>query len=99
MTELLDKEGVMKESTEVSLKQEEILKNLADAELTLDIVLVEKQYEIGELMMLTTGSMMMFDTPADDSAWLTINGKRFAYGEIVRKNEFYGLRITGLAKH
>jgi flagellar motor switch protein FliN/FliY len=99
--ELLGEEGLREEGAEGDEKelaeQARILKNLSRTVLDVDVVLVDKEYQIGDLMALSPGSVLTFEKNIEDSASLSVNGKKFAHGEIVQVNEMYGLRIAKMS--
>lgn len=84
------------ESNSQTKDQINILESIKGAQLDLRVMLVEKAFSIGELSHLSPGSVLLFDQEAGAPAELTVNGKRFAEGTVVKTNEHYGLKIDKL---
>lgn len=84
----------MTAETGVHQNQLRILENIKSTELDLKIVLMHRKFPIQNLMQLSHGAILMFDTPASQNAILHVNDKKVAIGEVVQVNEHYGLRIT-----
>ena len=80
----------------LSSQQTKILDHLRETELETRIVVFEQECNLGVLMELVPGALLMFDATVEDPAWLSINGKRFAEGDVVDSNGMYGLMITKL---
>lgn len=78
---------------EITNSQVQILKSIKDTELELKIVLMGKKFEIGELLNLGPGGVLMFDVPATTPAKLAVNSKTFATGTVVETGERYGLQV------
>lgn len=78
---------------EITNSQVHILKSIKDTELELKIVLNSKKFEIGELLNLGPGGVLMFDAPATEPAKLAVNDKTFATGTVVESGERYGLKV------
>lgn len=94
-------EGVLQEEPveedfQASEKQRRILRNLKDTELELKIVMAEQKYPIEELIALSPGSILVFEAKVDDYIHLSINNKKFAFGEVVQIGERFGFQIEKL---
>ncbi len=74
-------------------KASQILSHIKGTALDVSIVLRTKRCTIGELVKLTPGSVLMFDGPANNKGYLTINGQRLATGKIVQSAEMYALQV------
>lgn len=77
----------------LSDNQIKILKGLKDTELDLTIVVAEQEFMIGDLCALTPGNFLLFASQTSDPAWLKVNGKRFAFGDVVQIGEQYGFQV------
>ena len=73
--------------------QVRILKSLKNTELELSVVLMEKDFPIGQLMTLSPGSVIPFECSTSEPAILAVNGEAFAKGKVVQMNEYYGLEV------
>lgn len=73
--------------------QVRILKSLKDTELELSVVLMERDFPIGQLMALSPGSVLPFECSTSEQANLSVNGNPFARGNVVQINEYYGLEV------
>lgn len=89
-----DEAGEVDEGTDGSGKR--ILNSLKDTELGVRIVVCEQEFEVGDLMGMGPGTILVLDSPVQFPAWATVNGKRFAYGKIVQIGECYGFQIEKL---
>jgi flagellar motor switch/type III secretory pathway protein FliN len=74
--------------------QVHILNSLRKTELDIEIVLMERTFSIGELTALNPGSVLAFDILTSNLAYVNVNGKKFATGNIVEQNEHYGLQVA-----
>jgi len=84
------------ESSQIPKKQADILKSLSKTELDVKIVMVEQEYSIGELISLSSGSVLNFKSGVDTPSWLAINGKKFAFGQVVQVGEKFGFQVNQL---
>ncbi len=73
-----------------------ILNSIKGTELEINVVLTEADFEIGELVKLSPGSVLMFETKVGSPAVARVNGKSFAQGEIVQVGDKYGLKVAEL---
>lgn len=73
--------------------QARILKSLKNTELELSVVLMERDFPIGQLMSLSPGSVIPFECSTGEPAILAVNGQAFAEGKVVQINEYYGLEV------
>lgn len=94
--QLASKEGKISSASKIGESQAHVLRSLKDTELALNVVLVEQDFEIGELISLSPGNIVMFNGKTSDQAWITVNEKKFAYGSIVQVGEQYGFQIDKL---
>jgi flagellar motor switch/type III secretory pathway protein FliN len=96
MTEEEKEEMTKAESSNLSNSQMQILHNLSDTRLTMKIVVLEEMFTIGELMALSPGSILQFDVEAASGAWLSVNDRKFAAGNVVQVGDQYGFQISTL---
>ena len=73
-----------------------LLTKLKDTELRVSVVLMEKQFTIGELTSLCPGSILRFDTPAVSPALLNVNGKHVAKGRVMQVKNNFGIEIEDI---
>ena len=90
-------ELVEEDTKKEDMQKERILRNLSRTFLDVHVLLGEKEYEIGDLMSLSPGSILLFENSVEESACISVNGKKFAYGDVVQVNDMYGLRISNMA--
>ncbi len=91
------KTNILENATEEqSRTQALILNSLKTTTLDLQIVLLEKEMNLGQLVSLSPGSILTFDKPVSSPAHLYVNAKKFAKGTVVQVAERYGLKLTEL---
>ncbi len=72
------------------------LENFASVSFELQLVLGEAVLTIGDLLKLQEGSVITLDRLAGENAFLLLNGKLLAEGEVVVINDCFALRINSL---
>ena len=72
----------------------EDVQSLQEAYVDLQVVLLQQNIAVKDLLSLKQNSTLIFDTPIDSPAYLSMNGAKFALGNIVQVNEYYGIEIT-----
>jgi flagellar motor switch/type III secretory pathway protein FliN len=75
----------------------QILNSIKSAELTLRVVLLKERFELGQLVQLSPGSMLMFADGGSTSAAVVLNDKTIAQGEVVQTGDHYGVKLSSLA--
>lgn len=70
---------------------------LLDVELPLTLRFGSTQLPFGEVMSLSSGSVIEFQNAADSPVELLINGRTVARGELVMVQGSYGIRILDIA--
>ena len=70
---------------------------LLDVELPLTLRFGSTQMAFGEVMGLSSGSLIEFQNAADSPVELLINGRTVARGELVMVQGSYGIRIIEIA--
>jgi len=72
------------------------LDNLLDVPVKVTVHVGRAQVTLGELVKLTSGSLLELDRESHQPADILVNGKVVARGEIVTINDYYGVRITSV---
>jgi flagellar motor switch protein FliN/FliY len=70
------------------------LGNLLDVPVEVTVEIGRTRMKLGELVGLSTGSLLELDREAHEPADILVNGKIVARGEIVTIDQSYGIRIT-----
>lgn len=70
-----------------------ILKSLKKASIPIDALLFEDRIEIGKLVKLTPGGVLLFNKHESEPASLRVQGVPFAKGKVVKSGESYGLQV------
>lgn len=70
-----------------------ILKNLKKAAIPMDALLLDEEMELGKLVKLTPGGVLLFNKKESDLAKLRVQGVPFATGKVVKTGDAYGLQI------
>jgi len=73
-----------------------ILNSIKGTELDVHVVLMEKEYQIGDLLRVNPGTVLIFDKKEEEPVFVQVNGKCFAKGEVVQVGEHYGLKVQEL---
>lgn len=82
---------------ELKKSQISILNTIKDADLNLKLVVLEANFEIGQLTNLSTGSVLIFDNKENaQMAKVKVNNRVFAKGNVVQVGERYGILIKDL---
>jgi flagellar motor switch protein FliN/FliY len=74
----------------------DVLNTLKDTQLDVGVILMDKEFAIGDLIKLNPGAVLMFDKQDGTPATVQANGKAFAKGEVVQLGDRYGLKVTEL---
>lgn len=74
------------------------LDKFASVPFTLQIVLGEAILTIGDLLKLQEGSVIVLDRLAGENAYLLLNDKPLAEGEVVVINDCFALRVNSLGE-
>ena len=69
---------------------------LLDVELTVSVELGRKQLAIKDVLDMVPGSLLELEKLAGEPVDLMVNGKLFAYGEVVVIDENFGVRISSI---
>lgn len=69
---------------------------LMDVELSINAELGRARMTIGEIMKLSTGSIVRLNKAAGDPVDLRINDKLFASGEVIVVDDHFAIKITKL---
>ncbi len=69
---------------------------LLDVELTVSVELGRKQLAIKDVLEMVPGSLLELEKLAGEPVDLMVNGKLFAYGEVVVIDENFGVRISSI---
>jgi len=72
------------------------LDGLLDVPVKVTVHVGRAQVTLGELVKLTSGSLLELDRESHEPADILVNGKVVARGEIVTINDYYGVRITSV---
>jgi len=72
------------------------LHNFAAVPFTLQVVLGEAVLTLGDLLRMEEGSVIVLDRLAGENAFLLLNGKPLAEGEVVVINDCFALRVNSL---
>ena len=83
-----DASAKMGESSQIEL--------LLDVELTVSVELGRKRLSIKDVLEMTPGSLLELEKLAGEPVDLMVNGKLFAYGEVVVIDENFGVRISSV---
>jgi len=83
-----DGSAKMGESSQIEL--------LLDVELTVSVELGRKHLSIKDILDMVPGSLLELDKLAGEPVDLMVNGKLFAYGEVVVIDENFGVRISSV---
>jgi len=70
---------------------------LLDIELPLTLRFGGASLSLGEVMALTSGSLIEFNRALDDPVELRVNGRVVAHGTVVTVQGNYGIKITEVA--
>lgn len=84
------------EADTIKENQIKILNNLKETEMDINIVLLTREFSVGELASASPGTVFMFDTPISEPACLRVDGKDVAKGEVVQVGDSYGFRLKEL---
>jgi flagellar motor switch protein FliN/FliY len=71
-----------------------IIKEFGDLLLDLNAELARKRVKIGELLKWETDYIVKLDKTSGEAIDLLVNGKPFAYGEVIVLDDKFGIRIT-----
>ncbi len=86
------------ERKEHNIKQDinsvKILKNLKKAAIPIDALLFEDEVELGKLVKLVPGGVILFNSRETDLAQLRVQGVPFATGQVVKVGDSYGLQVV-----
>ncbi|MEW5785278.1 MAG: FliM/FliN family flagellar motor switch protein [Bacillota bacterium] len=74
------------------------LKLVLDFPLEVSVRLGNARRTIGELMHLSTGTVIELDRMLNEPVELLVNGKAFARGEVITIGEYFGINITSIIK-
>jgi len=74
------------------------LRLVLDFPVEISVRLGEAAKSIGELLDLSVGTIIELDRCISEPVDLVIGGKVFALGEVVTIGEYFGVRITSIAK-
>ena len=74
------------------------LNALMDVQLPVSIRLGQTEMILEDILKLAGGSVIELNANINDPVDLIVNGRRFARGEIVAVDGFYGIRITEINK-
>ena len=66
--------------------------------LEVSVRLGSAQRAIGELLNLSSGTVIELDRLISDPVELLVNGKTFARGEVITIGEYFGIKITSIIK-
>ncbi len=72
------------------------LDGLLDVPVKVTVHVGRAQVTLGELVKLTSGSLLELDRESHEPADILVNGKVVARGEIVTINDYLGVRITSV---
>lgn len=113
MSELDTNEGSMGQDVEVAVPETAVSRDgrktrgkpsdtldpsvLGDVEVQLTAVLGRGHISVGQLLSLSSGSLIELDTPLDGSVDIRLNNRIVARGEIVAVDDRFGVRITQIA--
>jgi flagellar motor switch protein FliN/FliY len=70
---------------------------LLDIELPVTLRFGDTSLSLGEVMALTSGSLIEFNRALDDPVEVRVNGRVVAHGQVVTVQGNYGIRITEVA--
>lgn len=74
-----------------------ILQQLGKTNFNLQVVIFEKKIQIGDILSFNLGTVLKFPMQNMQEAYLSIHGKRFAYGEILKQKERYAFKVQKIA--
>lgn len=72
----------------------ERVRRLMNLKVPVSVRLAEKRIEMGQLLKLSLGSLIMFTKPCDDFLDMYVNNQLFCRGEAVKIGERFGLKIN-----
>jgi flagellar motor switch protein FliN/FliY len=71
---------------------------LMNVQLPVSIRFGETEMLLEDVIGLSVGSVIELSSTVDDPVELIVNGRRFARGQVVSVDGFYGIRITEINK-
>jgi len=70
--------------------------HLKKTPVTVSVRLAEKRVELGQLLTMTPGMLIMFNKSCEDLLDLYVNNSRYCQGEAVKIGEKFGLKVNGV---
>jgi len=71
---------------------------ILDIPLEVSVILARKDIEVKKLLEVNSGSLIELNKLVDEPVDIYINGKLLARGEIISKDENFGVRVTDILK-